>query len=80
VERLRTFEDHAKLFTRSQYIYDLIDSVEKEVSKRELCEKEKLQVKAWLHWARNHAGRLGPVRETINSIFETLKKAESFNI
>lgn len=70
LERLKTLEESAKLFTRSQYIYDLIDQIEMELSKRELNEKESLQAKAWLHWARNHAGRLDPVRGTVRSIFE----------
>ena len=70
LERLNALEDSAKLFTRSQYIYDLIDTVEEELSKRKLNAVESLQAKAWLHWARNHAERLDPIKETIQSIFE----------
>lgn len=69
-EQLKILEEHAKLLTRSQYIYDLIDKVEEEISKRELNDEEQLQSKAWLHWARNHAGRLDPVSNTVRSIFE----------
>lgn len=70
LERLKALEDSAKLFTRSQYIYDLIDQVEEEISNRKLNDKEELQAKAWLHWARSHAGRLDPVKKTFRSIFE----------
>jgi len=70
LERLKALEDSAKLFTRSQYIYDLIDQVEVEISKCELTEKEKLQAKAWLHWAKNHARRLDPVKKTLLSTFK----------
>jgi hypothetical protein len=70
LERLKALEESAKLFTKSQYIYDLIDKVEEEISKREINDKELLQAKAWLHWARNHAGRLDPVKKTVRSIFK----------
>lgn len=79
LERLKTLEESAKLFTQSQYIYELIDQVELELWKRELNEEEGLQVKAWLHWARNHAGRLDPVKRTIETIFESSEDEEKIH-
>ncbi|MDR8392236.1 hypothetical protein NC796_13870 [Aliifodinibius sp. S!AR15-10] len=70
LEQLKLLEEHASSFTKAQYIYDLINKVEEEVSKLELNKQEKLKVKAWLHWATNHADRLNPVKKTIKSIFE----------
>ena len=69
-KRRATLEEQAQTFTKSQYIYDFIAEIEKQQAQLNLTREEELKFEAWIIWARNHADRLNPVKQTVNEILK----------
>ncbi len=71
LERRKKLEEQSEVFTKSQYIYDFIKEIEKQGAQLDLDDDERQKFDRWIVWAREHADRLNPVKQVMNSILES---------
>jgi len=69
-QRRNKLKKRATTFSKSQYIYDFIAEIEKQQAQLDLTREEELKFEAWIIWARDHADRLNPVKQTVNKILQ----------
>ncbi|MBO6623158.1 hypothetical protein [Gracilimonas sediminicola] len=60
-------EKAANSFTKSQYIYQYIQEVEKQFLTNTLSLKQEKKFEEWKKWALEHADRLNPVKQKVES-------------
>lgn len=70
IKRRKILEVQSELFTQSQYIYDFIKEIENKCKLLDLDAASKFKLDKWIVWAREHADRLNPVNQVINSILK----------
>lgn len=59
-------EEQAELFTKSQYIYQFIDDIQRTGNDLKLDKKQRDKLLEWIVWAREHADRLDPVKQMVD--------------
>ena len=69
-------EQASASFTKSQYIYQYIQEVEFQIKQKELNREQLARFIKWKNWAIEHADRLNPVKQKIDSILNPVKKED----
>lgn len=65
--------ERAEAFTKTRYMYDFIDQIEKMGSQRDLNIDQKYALKGWVHWARLVADLKNPLNQALNDILDVKK-------
>lgn len=60
-------EEQVTLFTNSSYIYQFIQGVESQVNSSDFTDEQTQKFKEWKKWALEHADRLNPVKQKVES-------------
>jgi len=76
-KRLKSLEEHSVAYTKSQFIYQFIDEVERQKNQLSLDAYEKVHFDEWLFWARKHADSLNPLKQTLNQILESISEKKN---
>jgi len=76
MKRRETLEQQSEKFTKSEYIYQFIREVESRIKQDELDQEQLYRFTEWKKWATEHADRLNPVKQTIESILDPFENEE----
>lgn len=66
--RRSEFEEYAKKFTTSQFLYHFIEEIKAQQKKLKLSHDNNLKFDNWIIWAKEYADRLNPINEQIQEI------------
>ncbi|MEQ9308124.1 MAG: hypothetical protein RLN90_01635 [Balneolaceae bacterium] len=69
--RRSEFEEYAKKFTTSQFLYHFIEEIKAQQQKLKLSDDDNLKFDNWIIWAKEHADRFNPIKTQIESILES---------
>jgi hypothetical protein len=67
MEKRTQLEEQAALFTNSAYIYQYIQEVESQVNSNNFTDEQTQKFNEWKKWALEHADRLNPVKQKLDS-------------
>ena len=76
MKRRETLEQQSEKFTKSKYIYQFIREFEARVKQNNLDQEQLVRFTEWKKWATEHADRLNPVKQTIESILNPVEEEE----
>lgn len=79
MEKRSQLEEQATLFTNSAYIYQYIQEVESQVNSNDFTDEQTQKFEEWKKWALQHADRLNPVKQKLDSFLSEAENASSQN-